>query len=361
MSSTEDGSGRNRSTGPSYLQASDLLLSRRVTFSPLLSRLLPAMAMALIVLTGPTARAAGEDSAIVEDAYRAAVAAWAAGSFDEGNRDLEDLEARFDDQRDQPCVDWAESHTVEELSAADPEALLPVLAVHVNLWRLHTRSHGFRLAFMTRERLERWLDLYAGRAGPGAGARAADLLVFWAKSMLASGFPQDTGEVLDLALSYVPELPEALYLRVLVAERSWDYEQALPFLEKLMALDPSDPHARLRYGVNLGRCGRIADAARELAAVARSGGEPWERILAYEELARELDEARGVRASSSSPRPSTLRAGASSRSGAPGRCLRPSRGSWPSCASSTPSATTRSRDREAGSGGRSRSRSAGAA
>lgn len=255
-------------------------------------RLLPSAALTAAVLAVTSSSAGRADSALVEDAYRSAVAAWAAGSFGDAYAAVAELEERFTGGEAIRCIDWAESHTARELAAADPEALLPLLALQVNLWRLHIRDHAFWLALMTRERLEPWLDLYVERAEAGGTARAARLLVFWADSMLASGFPQDTRRLLDRALRYSPELSEALYLRALVAERSWEYEEALPYLRQLLTLDPGDHHARLRYGVNAGRIGRVEEAVFELAAVARSEAEPWSRIIAYEELGR-LEAGRG--------------------------------------------------------------------
>ena len=232
------------------------------------------------------------ESVAVEDAYRATLAAWADGSFEAAVGALADLESRFAAGGPAACVAWARHNTLASLSRAEPESLLPALTLHVDTWLRHVRQKQFWLAFSaTREALP-IVELYVGTGETGAGERAGWLLVHWAALLIESSYPEGADDLLDAALVHAPELAEALLLRALLAERAWEYEAALPDLDRLLALRPGDDHARLRRGVNRARAGNLDAAVSDLGTVARGHGDAWVRVLAYEELAR-LASARG--------------------------------------------------------------------
>lgn len=247
------------------------------------------LVLSLLVALGWCSSAVADerpDSLVVEDAYRATLATWADGRFDHAVGALADLESRLAADEAAACLAWARRNTLEGLAREEPESLLPVLTLHVDTWLRHVREKRYAFALAaTREALP-GLELYAETGGEGAGEHAGRLLVHWAELLISSPYPEGADELLDAALVHAPELPEALLLRALLAERAWDYEVALPDLDRLLELRPEDDHARLRRGVNLARAGRFDDAVRDLGMVARGRGDAWMRVLAYEELAR---------------------------------------------------------------------------
>ena len=238
------------------------------------------------------------EALVLEDAYRATVAAWGSGEYILAVDALADLERRFVREEDRRCLDWMERHTLETLARRDPEVLLSLLSLRVALWEHHLGNRRFWLARRASRRLVDAVELAARQDMPSARPLAARFLTYWGERELVLNLFEDAEETLGRALELDPELPEALALRALIFERLGENEAAMTDLERLAALRPDDPEARLRLGIQLGRGGRVAEAVKILRGLvgARSSsahgvfdpGDAWVSVLAIQEAARLL-------------------------------------------------------------------------
>ncbi|RMH17699.1 MAG: hypothetical protein D6696_15060 [Acidobacteria bacterium] len=244
-----------------------------------------------VALRGPDGRR--PEPLVIEDAYRLALRHWGSGRLELGGGLLVDLEQRFAGSEERACIDRLERHTFERLLDAEPEAGLVVMGLHVALWAEQVKQRHFALAIGTEQRLEGWIDAYAEAAGEAAAEPLAWLLVHWGEVKGWSLYPAGAEELLARAAALAPLRTEAPRLSILLAEKTWRYNAAVAWAERLLAIVPGDPEAALRHAVNLARTGKEEASRAELAALAAGDAEPWVRILAYEELAR-LETRRGA-------------------------------------------------------------------
>lgn len=229
------------------------------------------------------------DSLIIEDAYRAVLAAWAAGFELEAVEALRDLELRFQvetfDRTERRCYAALRGHTVEAIRRADPSALLAIAGLDRALAAALFPFHDRGLTEDLRERARVRLSEFAEISGEDADEAAARFLLAWADDRLARGYVdlvEPAAAALAAALVFDPGNEAARRLAAVVFERLGRPGDVLRLLESLA---DRDPVVDLRVGINRARILPRKGAA-ELASIARGDAPAWVRIVAYQELVR---------------------------------------------------------------------------
>jgi predicted Zn-dependent protease len=165
----------------------------------------------------------------------------------------------------------AQGKIADELARESPESLYPVLYLHFLADDLYQAEGGAWSVAQNRAFVAERVQSYAKRGGAEGSRRGAQLLA-------ALG-------VTGVALELQPDNALAILRDAIGREKAGQYRHALPLFERLVALQPRDPHGRLRLGVNLRRLGDSGRAADLLRSVIGSDGPTWMRLIAYQQLA----------------------------------------------------------------------------
>ena len=211
-------------------------------------------------------------------------------------------------------LDESAERMVNDLSRIDPDALLPIAALHVQAYALHIDADFLIGARHSAHRLRDVANLYVRRTKtPEARAVAARLWTQLGLSLLARGGEYLSPSIvcLDEALKHAKkrrgetaELREARvrawHIRAIVLERIGAAPKALDDLKDLLEDDPDHLEARLRQAVNLMHDEQFAEAEIKLRALAAVEAPDWIAIVASQQLARllidlgQIDEAKKV-------------------------------------------------------------------
>ncbi len=179
----------------------------------------------------------------------------------------------------------AEVEVVKWVGVKDLEALVPMLALHHDAYRMYVDRGQPLLAGHSSRLAASLADLYAREGGSEGsrvlGARALASLGIY--SQLVGVKLQGLGLMLH-ALDFDPNDAAALLGIATVHERSGNYHRAAERLLELLKVDPSNREGRLRMAVNLERLGSARDAQRLLESLLAEGKDDWETVVAYEEL-----------------------------------------------------------------------------
>jgi tetratricopeptide (TPR) repeat protein len=185
------------------------------------------------------------------------------------------------------AVEKAEMSVLSDLAQRDPEALLPALLLHIQLFRVHAPQRRYAAAGRHLELAERTASLYAAATHAPEGQQvAAEALTVLGSDLMISGHRSDARRVLAAALDLLPDLPEALLLLGSDRERDGAYEEAVDYLRRLNELRPDWLEGRARLAVNLGRAGFTDEAAERFRDLCQDPAADWAAILGCEELAR---------------------------------------------------------------------------
>ena len=250
-------------------------------------------AVALTLLLAPAAGARSRHlSVVVEDSYREALAELAAGSLEQAVRRVVGLE----EDSSERCVQAVELRTAELLARRDPESLvaqsflrLALLETRREEWRRAVRPFEFERVSI--DSLRGLGDLYiATSLRSDARSVMAGLLTYMAHMVAeARSAPRlDTARsLLEAATELDPDHRAALHSLAVTLELRGRPGQALPYLERLLALEPEDPRFRVREAILTLESGRL-ERGRQLLEELTSSGPAWARSLATQELARHL-------------------------------------------------------------------------
>lgn len=180
----------------------------------------------------------------------------------------------------------AEVAVVRWLGQRDLEALVPVLALHHDAYRLYIQRSVPILAGHSSRLAASLADLYA-REGDSQGSR-----VLGARALASLGiYAQQMGVKLQglglllTALEYDPDSEAALLGLATIHERSGNYHRAAEYLLRLIERYPRSREGRLRMAVNLNRLGSDRDAVRLLNALIAEPENDWIAAVAFQELA----------------------------------------------------------------------------
>ncbi len=222
------------------------------------------------------------------DGYRGVLELVAAGQRDDALAALYDFETGAMEGREpkevQRLLD-AEVEVVKWVGVKDLEALVPMLALHQDAYRMYVDRGQPLLAGHSSRLAASLADLYAREGGSEGsrvlGARALASLGIY--SQLVGVKLQGLGLMLH-ALDFDPNDAAALLGIATVHERSGNYHRAAERLLQLLKVEPNNREGRLRMAVNLARLGSTHDARRLFEGLIAEHRDDWETVVAYEQL-----------------------------------------------------------------------------
>ena len=185
------------------------------------------------------------------------------------------------------ATERAQMDLLAALAGRDVEALLPVLVMHLHLFRVHNGRREYVAAGRHAALIERAALLYARGTPRHQGDRvAAEILTVLGAGLVDGGLRRDARHILTEALDLSPVQPEALLVLAAERERAGAYEEAVGFLRRLSMVRAGWLEARVRLAVNLARTGATGEAAERFEAMCGDAAAGWAAILSCEELAR---------------------------------------------------------------------------
>lgn len=230
------------------------------------------------------------DRAEIAADYRDVLLVLSAGGRDAGLTGLFEFETGFMAEREPGEVERlleAEIEVIRWLGVRDLEAVVPLLALHHDAYRLYIErgepflaGHSSRLAASV-------ADLYA-REGDSEGSRILGASALASLGIYAqkSGVKLQSVGLMLHALELDPDNEAALLGLASVQERSGNYHRAAEHLLALLQAHPGHREGRLRMAVNLDRLGSRGDAVSLFDALAAEPENDWVAAVALQELAR---------------------------------------------------------------------------
>lgn len=191
------------------------------------------------------------------------------------------------------CVRDTEAHTTELIRRRSPEALVALLAFHLETFRYLAAAPPRPWLYLATPRaVDRILKELDDHLGDG---EMADLRVVVAGRIYTLGtyeLSRMALEDLDRALDHDKRHPAALYWKAVIHEKLGETRKVHSLLEDLLELRPDAADARLRHAVNRLRRGDAEEGEALLEALATDLAEAPEhgdlRALAFQEWARSV-------------------------------------------------------------------------
>ncbi len=185
----------------------------------------------------------------------------------------------------------AQLAVAEQLGDDDVESLIPVLALHGDLYSTYRKRRLYSLGFHARDMIELMAELYARRGGTrGSHIVAARVLASLGGYLQAANLPSSSRRLYRQALGHDPHNLAALLGLATSYERYGDCTQSVAILEDLVKAYPSSGEGLLRLAINLDRLGVRTRARKLIEQVIELDGPEWVRSLAYQKLSRILVE-----------------------------------------------------------------------
>ncbi len=225
------------------------------------------------------------------DGYRQALALLGTDQGSAARSALLELESSVLTEGTLEMLTPAQLAVAKQLSDQDVESLLPVLALHDELYSVYRQRSLYSLGFHAREVIEALAELYAERGGTqGSQIVAARVLASLGGYLQAANLPSSSRRLYRRALGHDPQNLAALIGLASSYERYGDYSRAITALEDLAVAHPSSGEGLLRLAINLDRLGVRARARTLTERVIELEAPSWVRSLAYQKLARILVE-----------------------------------------------------------------------
>lgn len=185
-----------------------------------------------------------------------------------------------------PALYQGEMLLAEELAEEEPEALVPLISFHLDLYLHYRENRDFALATHSRHLTAELAKLYASaRDTESARTIASQALTSLATEMLDAGLRNAGGTALEEALD-LDERNDAARLQLAAHyERLGNYKPAVDTLRKLVEYNPKSAEGRLRLALNHRRTGDLRKAERELRELVSETNPAWTLTVAYTELA----------------------------------------------------------------------------
>lgn len=256
-----------------------------------------ALAVAFSLLTPPSSSSASAQEPPRLDApgtpaaagreYRRALLLLTRGSREEARQVILELDGRLPPALTDRRAANERLDLLEDVARRDPEALLPALLLHLDLYLHHRDQRSYTRLDHHVEMVARTAELYAGRSErEDAPAAAAEVLAALGLGLLEAGHRTDARRLLARALDLDPGRADALLGLATDHERFGRYDEAVETLERLLAAAPGSSEARLRLAVNRSRTGRWRDAESGLEGLIDDPRtDPWVAEIAVQELA----------------------------------------------------------------------------
>ena len=237
-------------------------------------------------------------------AYRDALELLASGAFEDAVVRLDAMESEVLDAGESrgDALEWllaAEERVAHQLARHDPETLLPLMVLHLDVYSLYDSRiiQPLRL-IATRRRMHDLAQVYGSQGDQALSRRlAATVLAEAGIAIDRHNMPQEARRMLEAAFALDDGNPTQLLYLGYWYERRGFYEDAVVPLRRLVEVDPAAHEGRLRLALCLRRLGQVDEAETFLRDLLVRGAEPWHEQLAYQELARillekqEIDEA----------------------------------------------------------------------
>lgn len=242
-------------------------------------------------------RRAARRVAALAGVYRGVLGRLASGALDDAVDALRRLEEEALDAhetrgRAQGWLAAAQEQVIRQLADADPESLLPLLVLHLDV---HARylEDGVRDPYLLNATRDRVLTLARGYVRGAdselAPSLAASALAGMGVALDRAGLPGAGRRMLEEALALDDANVAVLLDLAYWHERHNAYGESASLLRRLLAADPGSAEGRLRLAHSLARLdGAGAEAEDRLRQVVREGSADWILAVAYQELGRLL-------------------------------------------------------------------------
>ncbi len=221
--------------------------------------------------------------------YRQALLLLGQDHASEARSALLDLESSVLTEGTMEALKSAQLTVAEQLSDDDVESLIPVLALHDELYSTYRRRSLHSLGFHAREMIELLAELYARRGETrGSHIVAARVLASLGGHLQAANLPSSSRRLYRRALGHDPHNLAALLGLATSYERYGDYARSVEVLEDLVAAHSGSSEGLLRLAINLDRLGIRTRVRKLIEQVIELDGPDWVRSLAYQKLSRIL-------------------------------------------------------------------------
>lgn len=227
---------------------------------------------------------------LITEAYRQILSDLAAGLWEKALVDLHHLEtSSVRELEDAPMtlLDEAEKVVFSRVQQHQPEALIPILALHLRLHRVFVeerenalRAHAERMASLLAERYAAEVETDLARS------LAADALAILGRDLQEARLPSPALKCLERSLELDPRNRFALLSLAVGREEFGRYTETVEALERLVAIDGGSGEAKLRLAINLYRAGRVREATGRFQELINVETSDWILSLAHQELAR---------------------------------------------------------------------------
>ena len=251
------------------------------------------MGVALAALLGAAgAHAARMTRARLEEAYRDALAAQAAGEAAAATEALLALEheATAGDRRQIERLDAALETVARRLVERAPESLVAVADLHDRVYLEALRRHLPAVAGTSRSAIESVAEELAAGRDPARRQLAAALLARLGGRLQELSEELSAARLYERALDLDAHQATALAGLAAVREKVGDRAAALALLDRLEAVTAADPEARLRRAVLRARLGQREAAIDGLRPLLDAVPD-WVASVAAQELGRLLLDA----------------------------------------------------------------------
>ena len=185
----------------------------------------------------------------------------------------------------------AERLVAEALAQADAETLVPLFALHTDLYRTYVDRRVFSLAAHSKEMVSSLVRIYVENGG--ATEVASRALTSLGSYLQDANLRAGSTSLFSNALELNPQEAAALIGLAAMLEKFSDLQGSVQSLRELVAFAPDDGEALLRLGIDLCRSGRGRQGRQVLRDLLETPASLWILRLTYEGLASSLlDEGR---------------------------------------------------------------------
>jgi tetratricopeptide (TPR) repeat protein len=234
----------------------------------------------------------------VEALYRQALVHWAAGKSEIAFHELAALETAVVNDKDAASAKRllrAEEKVIDQVAGAELEVLLPIARLHLEVFQLYLNENAKGRALVenhSRTMVHDLAILYREQSGSqGAALVASHLLTTLAELLQRGSQHQAAAALYTQAAQLDPHNPVPALRLAVTYEKFEQYQSAVGWLRKVLAIEAKNAEARLRLAINLGRVGKAAEAVKLFEGLTAEEGESWVTPVAFQELAR-LEERR---------------------------------------------------------------------
>jgi VWFA-related protein len=181
-------------------------------------------------------------------------------------------------------LERAELGVDRRLAAQEPDALTPVILLHMDAYQRHRDADRRLLTRLSRSMVRELAELYVESGGTPTSV-AANVFASLGGSLQQAGLTSSANSLFERALELDKDNSGALLSLACYYEKVGLYDRAVPYLRHLVEAHPEDAEGWLRLGINLDRVGHGKEALEWLRRAQGEEAPVWIRSLAHQELA----------------------------------------------------------------------------